>query len=786
MDYVENTNAKSVTSSDLSQWVGPDVSVAPPTYDIRNHSDTVEPDRFDWTNRLFALHELSGKPSGWSLGPSAPDQTLAIPLFNIFRVADILTPPFTRYRSFVYDSIEVRATISDPKGLVGGVHLGWYPFIDHFDKNPVESIAAIKLAGPTQWFQWQSNFSPNTQLAPFGTSADLSWSIPWTFKTPNWLTSVALALDNSGPDERSPWGEPVFWWWQLPSAQSLVAEGLPALLKIFISFKGLRFFGPGPQLSLQSGLEVVAAAEVATSVASALGTAIVGDSFLDRFLPKEEISEIGLTSTYDEPKSVQLAYFGDTTSCGFPLTTPIFSPFLSGSNPTVPEVHEFLSRPQYLTTFVGDGVNVHNNPLSPMQVSTPTYSTWLRFFGMLNRYWRGTLNVHFIILGHPLVEVEFKATVRYLNSNNSDPLNSSLDFATHTSLFPGTKHIVVPLPFLTTQDYIPVFDAYPDDDQPFQAATTFVNASIKVVSFVTPEVPVIPCAVYISAAPDFAFYQPIPPGLYNVAEFADVLGDPPPLSLQLQVGLPMMDQIEVARTRAALTTDPKTLVHLRTLNDYMKIWSRCVPFIDYNNDVDEEPIPSASVGFKSASWYPPIDRTADLDANNSWYFSLDYIALLSSLFLYYRGSMGFKLVTIPSVHSTAPYVFVALGDPVQRALTHCPFDASTLQLPPQSNFGTGAVVTPVTQQPILELSLPYRGDNIWSYSINNAYTRPFASLDGAALTGNAEVLNNLVLLDDGILADAMFRKISPDFALGIEFGMPPFTMWAARGFDWAS
>jgi len=217
------------------------------------------------------------------------------------------------------------------------------------------------------------------------------------------------------------------------------------------------------------------------------------------------------------------------------------------------------------------------------------------------------------------------------------------------------------------------------------------------------------------------------------------------------------------------------------------MWSRCIPFIGYDNSTTQEPIPDADVGFKSASWYPPVDRASDEDANNSWYFTLDYIALLSSQFLYYKGAMGFKIVVSQNVDDRPQtgYVYASLADPdnTVRQKTHVPWTYDPNQVPPDSNFGAGTVLTPIGVQPILECTIPYRGSNTWSYTNNNAYTRD----PNMFQTPNASVNNNVVLLNttNNQLADAMFRKIGPDFDLGVETILPPPTFWISRGFDWS-
>jgi len=421
MNYVENTNVKISTTSDLSEWVGPNVLLGGTEPQIRATVPTVEPDVFDFTDRLYALHELEGFPNGYTTGAGGTSPSNAIPIYNILRSVQYLQTLLGNYSHLSYDTIQLRFTLSDPKSMVGGILLGWYPYIDWFDKNPEETMIAMASAG-TAWDPYLANFSPNTQLATFGQSNDYAFTIPWTLKTSTWPTQAIKQLDNSGPQQRSPWGEPVLWWKTLPGAASLVETGLPAYLKIFVSFKGLKFYGPGIQFNseqvvTQSGLELAAVAEVASTLSTAAGTAMVSEDIIDRFIPKSDISESAFPGTYDQPKAVQMAYYGDTTSCDFPLTSPIFSNFSESSAPPVSTVLDFLKRPQYIGMFESSDTFIfQNDPATPFTL--PTTATWFRFFAMLNRYWRGTIEAHFIVAGHPLVEVEFTSALSFRGANS--------------------------------------------------------------------------------------------------------------------------------------------------------------------------------------------------------------------------------------------------------------------------------------------------------------------------------------------------------------------------------
>lgn len=783
MDIVENTQAKVETPSKLSDMVGPSVLEIDPVKHVRRsnermiHGETFE----EWGLRQNYVHQILGQNDGFTVGPTGAFPFHAIPLNAVVQNNTLLRKLFKQYRSFRYSELHVRVTVSDPKGLVGGLHVGWFPFVDWFDKNPLETITALAGADPDQWFQWYANFSRNVHLQPFGSSQDIHFSIPWTYKSPQLYCYPYIALDNSEPELRSAWGDPVLWWWQLPGVTSVVDNPLPSYLKIFMNIEGLTFFGPMEnqiENEAQSGLEPLVIAEVAGSIATAVGVEAAGSSFLGAALDKTEMEEESIQGTYDKPDTVQLAYLGDISSVDFTDTTPIFMSYLStepyNRDGAKANIHEFLRRPQYIGTFT-DSFTLNSNPMSFVQ---DRLSTWFRFFGMLNRYYRGTINVHFIVMGHPLVEVEFIGTVTFPGSAPTPDSQIALMYDVHTSIFAGSKCIHMQLPFVSVKDYEPVVDAYPYAAQ--DPGVSSINAGIRVVSFTTPLQPLIPCAVYVSAAPDFAFYGPRPPGLYDT-QFDDVEEE-----MTAQVFLPFANQIEKVECRAELTTDPHTHPHLPDIQSYMKLWSRSCSFREFN---DVEPVLNPSVCFESPTWYQTADWMADLDANNSWYFTNDYISFLSLIFLYYTGSMAYKVCVDPSAHPSGGYVYVSLGDPqitpisTIRQQTHCPFTTSSHLLPDLSNFGTGTAATPVNNQPVLEFSLPYRGENIWSYANECAYSRPFAPAHGFFM--NATCKTNVVLNEDTVLADAVFRKCSPDLQFRLEVGLPPFTIWAARGYDWS-
>lgn len=789
MDKIENTNTKVETNSDLSSWVGPEVTEMNTQAVPRSVGETVEGDSLDFTDRLISLDEIINNDTlGFPLGP-ATNTAYSITLNRAFD-NPMFAFPLGKYAAFSYDSVDVRITMSDPRNLAGGVVFGWFPYIDYYDEP---TSYTTDLLNDDNLLSVGLINGPNTELMLFGMSKDLTFKIPWSYKFSCYRTEwITEELDLTA---RPPYGVPIIWWKMLFS-QYVTTVNNPTSLRMFVKFNNLKWYGPNNHVGevvRHSGVETLVAAELGALVVSKIGSAM--QDMVSNMYPAE--NEKG---TFDAPHAMQQAYLGDTTSVSFPTTTPIFAPYLQPSDLPIPSVLEILKRPQYIGTYSEDGVFC-NAPTHPTDGSD-LYPTYFHWFAGVNRYWRGSLKLHIIVPGHAMVQQQLTALVSY-PGYVPGPSTSSVNLV-HATAFSGSKQIVVDMPFLDPRDYIPVYDRLPSESWNIPLDhkgyyTTIVNIKLRVIASMLDIQPAPSFYAFISAGDDFAFYQPSPPGAYRLNNLTEAQKRKrksdkgkkkvKTLTVVKHCGLPMSDQIEEVNARARTTADPGVLTKFDTMYDYMKLWSRALPFYDYDNAGDQEPIPDASVGFKSAAWYTPVDRSRDLDSNNSWYFTNDYVSYFSNMFLYYRGSIGFKVVLAPGLPDrTAGYVYATLDDPVQdiRQKAYSPFTYPLLQFPGQSNLGAGTVVTPVEKQPILELTVPYRGTNVWSYTINNAYYRGILAETGRLYDNpNAGVDHNLVLQDSNDdMADAMFRKIDSDFALALEMPLPPPTMWMAKGFDW--
>jgi len=224
------------------------------------------------------------------------------------------------------------------------------------------------------------------------------------------------------------------------------------------------------------------------------------------------------------------------------------------------------------------------------------------------------------------------------------------------------------------------------------------------------------------------------------------------------------------------------LVPLIAVEDFFDYWCRALPYDSV--DTNDEPIITATlmnhpsyfpIGGDSASYTPNV--------NNSWYVTQDYLSILSSSFMYFRGSIGVKVVCSETQDDdSSAYKYIGLDDNYLRQLTHNPFTAVTNYIPTEANFGAGAVLTPWSMQPVLDATLPYRSLFRWSPTL--ATTDTYPSLILQPFTEDIET--NVNLHDEGgDLIDSLFRKGGADYQLAVDGLLPPPFLWRARGFNWS-
>lgn len=809
MSY-ENSSLAFETPSSLSSFVGPSTTTSGhPVSQARQPGGYSQPDTFDWTSREINATAIIFGVDSLPFGPASTDVHFfdALAVLKGWYAYQQVAP---RFLGFKYDSIQIRVTINNPKGIVGGIFVGWYPYTDYYDESTAETT--------NLWLDGQQNNlnflnSTDCQMMSFGDAQDVVFTIPWTFKYPMfknyWLDTYSAA----GTQLQRPMpGFPVVFAQNYDSSFVSTITN-PALLQFFVKFQGLEFYGPGvpdapptrPQgapsnahsvdmsalfpdgFDAHSGSEVLAAAAVGTLVEKAISTV---SETMTSMIPSSDATFATSTAdpgNYDNPSAVQMSYFGDITSQGKPQIRPVFFP---GS--PVPASRADLKFQTYMSrpALVANG----NSSQSRLTITNDpcAYPTYMRYFAMCHRYWTGTINYHIVVTGHPMIQCRLTTTIRYNFGEFPTPATAFNSFDTHQETFYGSKTLTIPCPFLAATDWLPINDEGAEEQR--NEACVQVLIKLDVISTMLTVQPSIPFFVFQSAGKDFTLAQPYSVGLnytpvaeppLNESVF-DILGAPSQeVDFDAHIGIPVYDHSTMS-TKTRETAPPLTLPHSTDMMELMQTWSRCVPFDDYNNVVgNEEPIPDAAIGFDGPCWWPPVDRARDYNTNNSWYFTLDYVHYFSILFLFFRGSIAAKLTynkKVRTQHSlTADVLYVSIAsDETIRIPSHCQFlhDASTL--PPHSNFGNGTFATSTELQPVLEVNIPVRALTTFANTIPQMVTRGIARYEDRRQDG---VKTNAILYDasNNILCDKMARKVDDDFVLAVESTLPPWNFWAYRG-----
>jgi len=801
MENLENaTVVQPATKSDLSDWIGAPVIPDPvPTEGVRVGEDKVVPDYLAFANRTYEFLPDAYGIDHLSIGP-ANSTTSMWSLWDLMNngIFDSLA---TYYEGIAYDSVQFRFTLSNPKGIAGAVAVGVVPYVNWFGDAFNNTVGHMTQNNMTYQHML---LAPDMQLMNYGAGQDAVVDIPWQSNFSYWPTSAIGSYSPSTSGNNMPPGVPVIVVSDVVS-RFVSSQTQPAQLRIFVNFKNLRWLGPRADTSgatmyhkgnmpkdmcPQSGVEPLAIAALGSVIVDAavnVGAEIIGDVLSPSVSSFDE--NVYKSGTFEAPQAVQMAYAGDTTSVGPPSTTPIFRSWMDQPR-SKHSVLEMLRDPQFLETMITGASEgkYWANPTAPRgvpSVSTANQDcTYFRFFSKVAQYWRGTINFHFLICGHPMIEVEYDLNIGYSpffpNTDGSMSRNSVLK-----GICSGVHHIKVPMPSLSLYDHFPVIDSKDTAEaQVNEFSPSTLHFSFNVVSTMLNVAPLIPVISFISAGEDFEFLQPRPVGLSDV-EISMIkpvktkTGNARAIGFQPQIGLPPVT--EVFETRAKAQNSAKMLVPLHNVEDFMLIWSRALPYLSY--DSNDEPIVDIHACV-NPYWWPMIGGSASytLDVNNSWFVTNDYISYLSSPFLFYKGSIGLKILCQSSDATGFKYVGLRSGFPRQN--THNPFTTSDNWLPPTANFGFGCVVTPVEQQPVLEITLPQRSIFTWGLT-NPAQTGRFMGGEVTATVSNASINSNVVLHTAGSdLQDALFRKVGDDFVLAVRTWLPPPTLWVANGFDW--
>lgn len=793
MEDLENKqNMVNTIRSKAGDWSGLPVLFDDTPNDHLSFPNKVTIDTNDLTDRWINLADCGYTPGTPAAG--------AVKVFDIVTAVlrnNTLWPLISHYAGVSWDSISVRVTVSDPKAIAGGFHIGWYPFRDWFATQSLgtwnfEAVEEARHAVNKMTIQ-RLLLAPECQLVTFSQAGDVEFDIPWQYPWAFYRTYL-LSRDASHPTNYPQVGSPILFM-NGAAANFVSSVQYGNRVQIFVKFNGLKQHFPeglymdadarnARELEPQSGLEAVAVTalvETAAVAATEIVSSVAGTQ------PDEATYETDYGS-YGQPTSVQLSFAGDTTCVGPPGVAPIFSKkmFDSSSHKLI----SYLSRPQFIGVYPCDNTlrRFWANPTVPDEAAWGTPSspccTYFNWFSQCAQYWRGTLCFDIVIMGHPMVELGYDLQVSPPGGQFMNAMGTMGNNVMLKGICNGVKRIRVPMPFFSHTEWLPIVDgAYLSLDKKRWLSSSMLKVSIQVLSTMLDVVPVIHYGVYMSAMPDFEFSFPYPAGMYNVdqgmlrPEDGEAYREKPRIMVG-QVGIPC--EPEIFETRAVPVEPSTTMLPLINVEDYFKFWSRALPYSTV--DTNDEPVIDSKmmgmVGYispgESASWTP--------DVNNSWYVCQDYLALFSSQFLLYRGSIGIKVIC-SGIDVAGDYKYIALGNHAERQVVHNPFTVVSDYVPIDSNFGMGCVITPSDKQPTLEVVLPYRSLYPWDYVQGAIDYRTFDNEFGEKL----EFVNtNVSLHTPGAdLRDSLFRKAGEDFHLAVECLLPPAPLWMARGYDWS-
>lgn len=774
MENVENEQViTAITDSKLSKWSGAVLDPHDfPSEGIRVGEDRVEADALDFSKRLFNLSQEIFTSEFITVLPNTGTHVECYSLWRMFKASRLLHNLMDYYEGFAYDSVRFRFSLSNPKGVVGALAVGAAPYNDVFASPEVQYSAIWSASDMTIQHLL---LVPDCELIHMSAAKDVEICLPWQCNAPYFTTDDVRNYNYASASDRPHSGVPFVYFAKL-GTNVVSSIGTNVQLRIFVDFDNLRWLGPRAlvqqaNFEQQSGVEVAALVGLGSEIvqgAEMAGAAAVSASAAMNSLFDGDYEE---GSSYESPKAVQLAYAGDTTSVGPPPTSPVFKG-LQSTFGAPHSVLDILKEPQFLRIInTGSGTAVLGaNPVASAHsylTGNVQQCTYFRWFSKVASYWRGTINYHFVISGHPTVEVAYDFRIGYpprsYVTDNKMSNNSTLN-----GVCSGVEHIVVPMPFLTQYDHLPIRDdTTTTNDEWLTSTASMLYANFTVCGTMLDLAPTIPVFCFISAGDDFEFLQPRPPGL--VETDAD---------LQQQIGL---DEPQVKfDTRARIQNSTGTMLPLRNVEDFMKIWSRALPFNNYS--ANDEPAPKIEVAVDPA-WFPMVGSTAAITSGvlNSWYVTNDFVSYLSSMFLYFRGSLGLKVLVD---YTEETYAYMSLRSGFKRKLVNNPFTTSATNVPAGANFGYGTVITPTVHQPILEMTVPQRSLYAWGL-VNPQVAEKWNSYEQLKISNGVLYSNVVLQLPEGDLRDSLFRKAGEDYEVAVRSWLPSPYLWIASGGPWS-
>lgn len=814
--YKEN-DASSTTVSRFGVFGGPPVDVQPEAQRTIPVPEFISPESVPYSNRLFLILKTT-------LNAASSVQRF-FPTNAIFGSV-VLKPTFQNYAYYSWKKLVLRYTFSAPKSIAGGAIAGWMPYSNALKGTTDGQNASITTFVNGPWFKQLACMRPDTELVSLGSSTDIEIHIPWSYafsKLPcvypfEFLDTTAMEV-----------GEPFAFL--LPFAyKNLSNFPQDTQVQVYGRVEGLQFYGPifrdismddmVPQMDIVGGkLRDVATSAIEKSFTKMVNTGInvveqkvcdmtgvCVDANGDGNGPTNP--EISLPNADPQPEtvggapvsteSVKLDYYGDTTGIYIPhglrLNPTLGNPRLHmQGNMTLP-IMQFLSRPQLFgisefstspVTLRGFGGSIPGIELQGMDVS------WFAYFANLARYWRGSLRFHYVVMGHPLVQCEIAS---YYSANAETPLPQFESNPGKIVSFSGTKTFVFDMPFAHIMDFVPTTTSRSTLTEQTKGTFGMVEVRLRTTSSAFDIAPIIPVAVFISAGPDFQYFDPRPPGYYGAIVVPQPAsrsydaprnrGSHPPKKVDIfegmtpQIRLPAELEMLIELPEANYAVPLDEFVPISDLLGMARMFSRKMHSVEESAIYPADWTYISTLSYASSSW-----------PNNDAFSHMDYVSYISELFLYWKGSMSFKVIANKEV---GPYpdrlgLSVCLGEPFNTIESYSPI-ASTTQLGPSeaTNFGGGYAGTNIELQPILEFTVPLRSscplgfthyvdaETEVPFSIRTAFTPP------PFIKTNIEYWVSTPVLSEG---DHIYRMAGRDFALFTEFTIPPPYVWQTRGID---
>jgi len=349
----------------------------------------------------------------------------------------------------------------------------------------------------------------------------------------------------------------------------------------------------------------------------------------------------------------------------------------------------------------------------------------------------------------------------------------------------GTHRISIPMPFMTVRDHMPIVDVIsPRAAQLNTNSASALQAIITVVSTALDVAPVIPITVFVRAGEDFQFLQPnaVGRGYTNNVLF------------EAQVGLPPI--AETFETRAKQQKPTGQMIALDHVEDFMNIWSQALPYDSFAGS-PARPFPDIKDSAQPCWWDPTLVQNKAFavtpSVTNDYWVTLDYLNHFSSMFLYYRGSIGMKILCESGEPSAGRgYKYFALSSGQEfRQPGHDPYMQSAIsgwQMQANGNLAYGCVATELQGQPVLEVTVPLRNIFEWGMVMPNQMETVLggdfdnSEMDGIMSTNVILVGNNTT--QSTTLYDLLYRKIGWDYSVAVRTLLPPPFLWITKGNNW--